>query len=111
MKKVDIEIIRKKVILDEYSITTHALTEARKDGIAPEDVESAILNGKIIEDYPHRYRCLIYGVSSNATPIHVVCEYYDYFQDEKDDIVVITTYFPDDRDWIKGQIRKKKKVI
>lgn len=105
---MEIETIRKKVLLDEYSFVSHGLIEARKEGIAPEDIESAILNGKIIEDYPERYRCLIYGAPLHGFSIHTLCEYYDYLQDEKEDILVITTYFPDDRYWIKGQIRKKR---
>jgi hypothetical protein len=38
----------------QYFFYTHALTEAKKDGVAPEDVVHAILTGEVIEEYPDR---------------------------------------------------------
>ncbi|HKZ84916.1 MAG TPA: DUF4258 domain-containing protein [Anaerolineae bacterium] len=47
---------------------THALVEAKKDGVAPEDIVTVILTGEIIEDYPDRKRVLIYGQMTNGLP-------------------------------------------
>ncbi|HET89567.1 MAG TPA: DUF4258 domain-containing protein [Chloroflexi bacterium] len=41
-----------RLVLDgKYFFYTHALTEAKKDGVTPEDVVHAILTGEVIEEY------------------------------------------------------------
>ncbi len=107
---IDIEIIREKARAEEISIVTHALVEARKDGVMPEDIEAVLLSGKIIEEYPERCRCLVYGIIENNIPVHVLCEYYDYLLDDRADIVVVTVYVPDSGEWLAGQIREPKKT-
>ncbi len=103
----DVEIIREKARRSELSFTGHAIVEGRKEGITPQEVKSVLTKGKIIEKYPERYRCLVYGVSSDNIPVHILCEYYDYLIDEKEDIVVVTVYVPSNREWIAGQVRRK----
>jgi hypothetical protein len=70
------EVIREKTRRREILIVSHAIIEARKDGITPQNIREVLQSGKIIEDYPDRGRCLIYGTIANRIPVHVLCEYY-----------------------------------
>jgi len=99
---MDIEQPRKLVLEGKYFFYSHALTEAKQDGVTPEDVVYVILTGKIIEEYPDRQRMLIYGTMANKLPLHVVCDY-----SAEDLIIIPTVYIPDSRKWIKFQIRKR----
>ncbi len=41
-----------------------------------EDIEKALLNGEIIEEYENDYpypSCLVYGINLNNKVIHIVC--------------------------------------
>jgi hypothetical protein len=101
---VDVEQIREKVRDGRWRISTHAAVEAAKDGLSPSNIKSIILTGKIIESYPDRQRHLIYGVlpDANNLPVHVVVDYSNGEQ-----IVAVTTYVPDVREWIAFQKRKR----
>lgn len=46
---------------EKYQYYSHAITEAKKDGIEPEDIIHVLLTGKIIESYPERDRVLVYN--------------------------------------------------
>jgi hypothetical protein len=78
------------------------MIEAVKDGLSPRDIKNIILTGKIIESYPERERHLIYGVLPNDIPVHVVVDYSDNEQ-----IVAVTAYIPDEKEWIAFQKRKR----
>jgi hypothetical protein len=64
----------------------------------------AIRTGKIIEQYPDRHRCLIFGRSADGIPIHVVVDF-----GEKKTVDIVTTYIPQKNEWINSQVRKKRK--
>jgi len=51
---LDIETIRRLVREGNYYFYAHALTEAKKDGVTPEDAVHVILIGRIIEEYAER---------------------------------------------------------
>jgi hypothetical protein len=58
-----IQYIKKKFLDGEYSISDHAIIEARKDGIEPNTVEKlewVAINGEVIEEYIDRRRILIF---------------------------------------------------
>lgn len=98
-----IDEIRAKIKAGQFSITDHALTESFKDGVTITDILYCLDHGKIIEEYPHRKRCLIYGRLVNKVPLHVVIDY-----SWEKEIDIVTVYIPDSREWINFQIRKKK---
>ncbi len=104
----DVEYIREKFRKDEYAVSGHAIVEARKDGIEPRTVkklEWVAVHGKVIEEYPERQRLLIYAeLPDEKLPVHIVVDYS--FPEEP---VIVTGYVPDNRYWIKSQIRKKRK--
>lgn len=105
---LDLRRIREAVRRNRYSISPHALIEAKKDGLAPETakkLEYVVLHGKVIEEYPDRHRGLFFAeLPEEGLPVHVVLDYS--FVEEP---AIVTAYVPDERDWIKFQIRKKKK--
>ncbi|HIE27026.1 TPA: DUF4258 domain-containing protein [Candidatus Poribacteria bacterium] len=49
---IDIESIRHFIISESYSIKSHAARHIIEEGFTEENVVEAILNGKIIEEYP-----------------------------------------------------------
>jgi Domain of unknown function (DUF4258) len=101
---MEIDAIRAFIWKGNFSVTDHALTEGFKDGISVADMLRVIQTGKIIERYPGRRRCLIYGHNAAAIPVHVVV---DFSAGRSVDIV--TTYVPQRDQWIKSQVRKKQK--
>lgn len=101
---MEIEAIRACIRKGNFYVTDHTLTEGFKDGISVADMLRVIEAGKIIERYPARRRCLIYGHNAAAIPVHVVV---DFSAGRAVDIV--TTYIPQRDQWIKGQVRKKRK--
>jgi len=102
----DLQQIRNHILNGEYAISDHAIIEARKDGIEPNTIEKlewVALNGKVIEEYPERQRILLYDdLEEYNLPVHIVIDYS--FIDEP---VIVTSYIPSNKYWIKYQIRKK----
>ncbi len=100
------EQIKEKFKRGEYAVSDHAIVEGRKDGIDPktiEKLEQVAVNGKIIEKYSERERILIYSeIEEDGIPVHIVVDY-----SELEEPVIITSYVPDSKYWIKYQIRKK----
>ena len=101
---MDIQEIREKVERDEYEISFHAEKERYAENIAILDLENAILNGEILEDYPDDKRgpsCLVLGYSQNR-PIHIV---YGYTPTRW--IRIITVYIPKLPKWIDERTRDR----
>lgn len=97
-----IEIVRNLIEKESYYFYTHALMEAKKDGVGPEDILYCLLTGKIIESYPERKRALVYSTMPNDIPLHVVC---DFSQDGV--LIIVSCYIPDDNQWVRYQKRKR----
>lgn len=63
---MEIRDVQEKMRGDEYEISFHAEKERYAEGITISDLEAAIYNGEILEDYPDDPRgpsCLILGHS------------------------------------------------
>ncbi len=105
MQKEMLEAIREQFRCGAYAVSDHAVTEARKDGVAPRTVwllEWVAIHGKVIEEYSERERILVYAEEpDNLLPVHIVIEYSCV-----EEPVSVTAYMPDSRYWIKDQIRK-----
>ena len=87
---MDIEEIKAKVLANEYVYTHHADIERKADELTFAQVEEALLNGEILEQYPDTGRgesCLIVGFAKDV-PIHAVCGW----RGEK--MALITVYIP-----------------
>lgn len=72
-----------------------------------EDIEKALLNGEIIEEYENDYpypSCLVYGINLNNKVIHIVCGLNEI------ELWIITAYYPDNIKWEDDlKTRKEKK--
>lgn len=101
---VDLGGIRKLILEGKYFFYTHALTEAKKDGVTPEDAVHAILTGELIEEYFDRQRVLVFAMLPQKIPLHVVCDY-----SQVDVLLIVTVYIPDDRQWVGFRVRRKEK--
>jgi len=102
---MEIQEIRKKVIDGEYEISFHAEKERYSEDISIPEIESTILNGEILEDYPTDPRgesCLILGYSGGKA-IHIVCGYTTLKS-----IRIITVYLPKPPKWIDERTRRTK---
>lgn len=87
---MDIEDIRARVLSNQYLYSIHAEIERKIDELTFAQVEEALLNGRILEQYPDTGRgesCLVVGFAKEI-PIHAVCGW----RGEK--IVLITVYIP-----------------
>lgn len=98
-----IEQIRNFIKNEKYEYYVHAITEAKKDGVVPEDIIYVVLTGKIIERYPDRQRVLVYGKMTNELPLHVVCNYSD-----PDVLYIVTVYVPSGEEWDRTYQQRKK---
>ncbi|MEW6103355.1 MAG: DUF4258 domain-containing protein [bacterium] len=64
--------------------------------ISKEEIEKAIFEGEVIEDYPEDPRghsCLICCYEPPARPIHIVCS------PKVEYLAIITAYIPDPTKW------------
>jgi hypothetical protein len=101
---VKIEEIREKIRREEYEISFHAEKERYAEDITIADLENAIHNGEILEDYPDDKRgpsCLVLGYSLRR-PIHIVCGYTSINW-----MRIITVYIPRPPKWIDERTRVK----
>lgn len=95
---MDIAIIRERVQSGNYLVKSHAIQHALKEGFDRQHIVEAILNGRIIEEYPDDQRVLVCGsikiMGNLSLYLHVVCEYADPVYTE-----VVTAYIPDEFLW------------
>jgi hypothetical protein len=87
---MEIEIIKELVRKDQYLYSLHAEIERKVDELTFSQVEEALLNGKILEQYADSGRgesCLVVGLAGEI-PVHAVCGW----RGEK--MVLITVYIP-----------------
>lgn len=105
MKTMDIAWIKGQIRNNDYFWTLHADEERRNDGLEILDVETAILEGEILEQYPQDPRgpsCLIAG-KTGEIPVHVVCG-----KNKAGSLVIITVYRPSFPKW---KTPKKRGII
>ncbi len=100
---MDIEGIKTQVRQNRYVYSHHADLERRADGLTFADVEDALLNGQILEEYDDTGRgesCLIVG-QAGSVPVHVVCGW------RGDKVALITVYVPQPPRFVDPWTRKK----
>jgi muramidase (phage lysozyme) len=87
---VSIEQIRQKIRNRDYYLSSHAEDEMVDDYLERQDVETAILQGRIEKVMTHdirgtRYR--IEGITMDSRLIHVICRFR-----ENGSLIIITVY-------------------
>ena len=103
---MDIEGIREKVRAGKYIISFTHTEKVRLRKIEAEEIENAIFSGTIIEPYPDDPRgasCLVLGFATRDKPLHVICGRL-----EEDEILIITAYEPDSKEWEADWKNRKK---
>jgi len=88
---ITIEWVKERISKNEYYYSRHADTERMNDDLTIAEVEAAILNGRIIEEYEDTGRgesVLAAGFSNIGKPIHAVCGGRNGW------LVFITVYIP-----------------
>ena len=77
----------------------HAITELVAEDLTRTEVEQALLDCEIIEDYPTLHRplpdCLTLGWLNDVEPIHAVIAIDEIL----DRILMVTTYRPSPEEW------------
>ncbi len=88
---VEIEAIIFNINSGRYYYSRHADDERLNDELSLKEVEEAIRNGRILEQYPDTGRgesCLVAGFTGHGKPIHVVCGV------DSGGMTIITVYIP-----------------
>ena len=83
--------IKDKVKKSEYYFSRHGDKERQNDLLKISEVEEALLNGTIIEQYEDTgrgYSCLVVGFTDVGKPIHIVCA------EMEKDLAIVTVYIP-----------------
>ena len=86
-----LEWIQNSIKKEKYYFSRHGDNERQNDNLAIIEIEEAILDGKIIEQYSDTGRgesCLVAGFTKNGKPIHIVCGM------RGNKLVIITVYIP-----------------
>ena len=107
MEKLNINIIKQLIKNQKIRWTNHVMIRLLQRNITQNDVENALLNGEIIEEYEDSYpypSCLVYGINLNNKVLHIVCE------SNGEELWIITAYYPDNIEWERDfKTRKEKK--
>lgn len=107
MKELNIDTIKKLIKDRKIRWTNHVMIRLLQRQISQKDIEIAMLNGEIIEEYEESYpypSCLVYGINMNNKVIHIVCG------TNGEELWIITAYYPNELEWEKDlKTRKEKK--
>jgi len=97
--------IRRRFRAVQYEYSLHAVDQSILRHITTKEVEEAVANGEIIEDYPtDKYgpSCLILGFTTKGRPLHVQCTH-----PRQPRVKIITLYAPDPAEWIGYRVRRQ----
>ena len=93
---IDLAALRRAVSANQYAFSEHALQRGSERAIHKPEIEEALLNAEVIEDYPEDKRgasCLLLGRSSSGRALHIQVGYaYPVFR-------IITFYEPEPEKW------------
>jgi hypothetical protein len=107
VSQIDVDALHRQVADDNFALRPHAMQHAVKEGFTQEDMIHVVLEGKVIEAYPGRKRCLFYAditLQGLRMPLHVVCEHR--YPEEPVDFV--TAYIPSEEEWETPTRRRRR---
>ena len=88
--------------------SSHATRKLQSESLQRKEVESALSNCEVIEDYPWLTRrlpdCLVLAFTPNDNPLHVVVA----LDESQDRIFIVTVYRPDRKRWENDWKTRKK---
>ena len=88
---ISFDWIKQRVETQQYRYSRHGDRERQNDALGLDEVEQALLNGRIIEQYPDTGRgesCLVAGFTDAGKPVHIVCGGMGEW------LVIVTVYIP-----------------
>ena len=105
---MNVGIIRRLVAEGRYVLSKHAEREREADVIPTRELEEALGNCEVIEDYPGDPRgpsCLVLGFAGQR-PLHAVCS----LKRDPEEVFLITVYDPSRRpeQWV-DQYRRRRR--
>jgi len=106
LSRIDITALRADIRSGRrrLRITSHAQSEAFKDGLLLADLRFVFEEGEVIEVYAGESRGLLYGIPpALQIPVHIVVE------DSPTEGVIVTASIPDTRRWIADRRRRRGK--
>lgn len=106
---MDINQIRQSIRQGKYEFSIHAQQERLEEDLDIVEIEEALAQGEILEDYPDDPRgesCLILGYASTK-PIHTVLGWARKNVDERI-LRVITVYIPQPPKWTDPRTRRAR---
>ena len=90
-------LFKRAVIEHQIKISLHATEEALAEEITRSEIEAAMLNAQVLEDYPDWWlgpSCLISGRTDAGRDLHIVASYSGL------PVMIITVYEPRPPKWI-----------
>lgn len=105
-ERITLDWIRDQVHSEAYEFSEHAERERQADRMTIADVECALLNAQLLEDYPDDPRgpsCLLLGSGCTGYPIHVVCG-----RSSGGTLRLITVYIPALPKWLDARTRSRR---
>lgn len=106
MGRLNIDSIKQMVSDGKIRWTNHVIVRLLQRNITQSDIEIAIKNGEIIEEYENDYpypSCLVYGINLNNEVLHVVCGLSEI------ELWIITAYYPDNTEW-ENDLKTRKEI-
>ncbi|MCD6553162.1 MAG: DUF4258 domain-containing protein [Anaerolineae bacterium] len=95
-------LYKRAVREEQLKISLHAAEEALAEHITRPEIEEAMLNAQLIEDYPDWWlgpSCLIYGRTDAGRALHIVASYSGL------PVTIITVYEPHPPKWVTPTLR------
>lgn len=97
---MDIGLIANLAKAEKFAVKKHAALRMRQRSISVDNIQQALISGKIIEVYKEDYplpSCLLLGYSGQR-PLHIVTAV-----DKEDNMLwIITAYEPTEDEWLEG---------
>lgn len=97
-----LDLFKRAVREQQLKISLHAVEEALAENITRAEIEAAMLNAQLLEDYPDWWlgpSCLIYGRTEAGRDLHIVASYSGL------PVTIITVYEPRLPKWIAPTLR------
>ncbi|MEK7450054.1 MAG: DUF4258 domain-containing protein [Planctomycetota bacterium] len=88
---LSLEWLKERIRKNEFYFSKHADQERQNEDLTIQEIEEAVLSGRILEQYKDTGRgisCLVVGFTNEGKPIHIVCGKRGNWA------VVITVYLP-----------------
>ena len=57
--QINLDALRHQVVNGNFALRPHALQHAVKEGFTQDAMLQVVLQGRMVEDYPERSRCLL----------------------------------------------------